>query len=567
VLGLFLLGLLHVEPFRRGCGQAAVQFGHLLRAIFFDLPAGLLNTAVVRTVMASWPFQLFTGYLIKPLIACFLLWLWLPQAFDGPLATGAMFLAANFLLNSRPGQAAGDAVLHLLGRLYDLLRAGLLPGLIRLIVTVFKNAVEMIEYVLFTVDEWLRFRSGEGRVALAVRTVLGVLWFPISYVARFYMVVLIEPGINPIKFPISSVAAKFIYPLSAKLVYEMTTEAPLLVSVIVASTFWLLPDAFGFLFWEMKENWSLFRANRSPNLRPALVGTHGETVRRLLQPGFHSGTLPKLYARMRKAERLAAQTGNWQAVRVCARDLEEVERALARMVEREMVVLIRQSPHWQQQSLSAGRVALASNRIGLELAHPDFAAEPVCLDVEDRAGWLFGSLRQAGWLERVPGPQRQTLLLALAGFYKLVGIDLIREQLEANLPPEIHCYDITAKELVLWLDRRGGRSVRYPWDLADEPLQPYAATGEPALNWPTIDPRRLIYARVPIAWDQWVETWQKDHDGQITSVFTETKLLANGAKTNGTTAQPQSPPPAPPPVPPPTAEAAPDDPPQPKDAP
>ena len=40
----------------------------------------------------------------------------------------------------------------------------------------------------------------------------------------------------------------------------------------------------------------------------AAIGSHGETVRGLLQPGFHSGTVPRLYARLRAAERRAVQT-------------------------------------------------------------------------------------------------------------------------------------------------------------------------------------------------------------------------------------------------------------------
>ena len=36
------------------------------------------------------------------------------------------------------------------------------------------------------------------------------------------------------------------------------------------------------------------------NLGPEPVGSHGETVARLLRPGFHSGTVPKLFARLKE---------------------------------------------------------------------------------------------------------------------------------------------------------------------------------------------------------------------------------------------------------------------------
>src|SRR5262249_58981978 len=74
-----------------------------------------------------------------------------------------------------------------------------------------------------------------------------------------------------------------------------------------SAVFLLLPGLGGFLVWELKENWRLYAANRPPTLRPVMVGSHGETLARLLRPGFHSGTLPKLHAKLRKAERRAGR--------------------------------------------------------------------------------------------------------------------------------------------------------------------------------------------------------------------------------------------------------------------
>src|SRR5947208_16541028 len=97
---------------------------------------------------------------------------------------------------------------------------------------------------------------------------------------------------------------------------------------IVIPTVWLLPDAFGFLFWETKENWRLYRANRWRAMRPVPVGPHGETIKALLQPGFHSGTVPRLYRRLRRAERNAYRTRNWADARACRQELDEVCRSV-----------------------------------------------------------------------------------------------------------------------------------------------------------------------------------------------------------------------------------------------
>ena len=43
-----------------------------------------------------------------------------------------------------------------------------------------------------------------------------------------------------------------------------------------------IPGFAGFLVWELKENWRLYAASQPATLRPEVVGSHGETVRRLL---------------------------------------------------------------------------------------------------------------------------------------------------------------------------------------------------------------------------------------------------------------------------------------------
>src|SRR5262249_13592112 len=72
-----------------------------------------------------------------------------------------------------------------------------------------------------------------------------------------------------------------------------------------------IPGAAGFLVWEFKENWSLYRANRRRTLGPVVIGHHGETMPLLLRPGFHSGTLRKCYARIRRADSRGHRGGSW----------------------------------------------------------------------------------------------------------------------------------------------------------------------------------------------------------------------------------------------------------------
>src|SRR5262249_56799616 len=97
--------------------------------------------------------------------------------------------------------------------------------------------------------------------------------------------------------------------------------------LLVIPTLYFSPDAVTFLIWEMKGNWKLYRANRSATVKPAAVGPHGESAPTLLRPGFHSGTVPHLYAKLRAAERQAITAGHWRAVRTCRQQIKEGQPA------------------------------------------------------------------------------------------------------------------------------------------------------------------------------------------------------------------------------------------------
>ena len=87
----------------------------------------------------------------------------------------------------------------------------LIIGLFWFFVDVFRRIVETVERLMYSVDEWLRFRSGESRRWLAAKAVMGALWFFVAYVLRFAVNVLMEPQINPIKhFPVVTVGHKLL---------------------------------------------------------------------------------------------------------------------------------------------------------------------------------------------------------------------------------------------------------------------------------------------------------------------------------------------------------------------
>src|SRR5262249_10901542 len=184
-------------------------------------------------------------------------------------------------------------------------------------------------------------------------------------------------------------------------------------------------------------------ANRPARLKPVMIGSHGETMLQLLRPGFHSGTIPKLYGQLRRAERSAYRTGNWRSARTNRQTLNEVARSVQVFIEREFLALLRQSRSWQDVGASVSRIELSCTRIRVELSHPDSPGEPVQLAFEERGGWLIGSVQEAGWLKKLTPEQSQVLTLALTGLYKLAGVRLIGEQDGLLLGPQATGTDIT----------------------------------------------------------------------------------------------------------------------------
>lgn len=520
VLGSLFLCLLHVPLFRQKLARAVRKVYRFGRRILVEIPREMLPLELMRQVWGTWSFQLFYWLLFKPVVVCALIFWLRPTIVEDPYAALIVFLAVSFLLNSRWVQAASQLTTHALVQVYDWLRADLFQNLFRLIVYFFKRVTDTVEYVLYTVDEWLRFRSGDTWLSMTTRALLGLAWFPISYLARIYILVLIEPMLNPIKLPITLIAAKITVPLCAMFGTEVArlvlpiVVVPAFANLIGAMHAWLFPDVFGFLFWEIRENWRLYRANRPETLHPVAIGDHGESMMQLLRPGFHSGTLPRLFAHLRWAERSAQESGNWHNVRAYRHSLHENEEAIRLFVERELLNLLHQHPGWRERPLSVGNISLASNRIAVELRHLNYPDEPLILAFELQAHWLVASAPTQGWLRYLTPEQFSAFITAVAGLYKLAGVELIREQIQANLPAGVRRYEITDHGLVFRLDQPDGAPIVCNLMEDQRQLRPREQGAEPQPALPALDVRQFIFARLPLTWEQWVANWGTDAKSQ-----------------------------------------------------
>ena len=180
--------------------------------------------------------------------------------------------------------------------------------------------------------------------------------------------------------------------------------------------------------------------------------------------------------------------------------------------------------------LGVGAVVLTPTRIGIELVWTQLV-HPVRLEWEDRAGWLVASISEPGWLESLSDEQRQAVTTALAGLYKLAGVDLVREQVRENLPPPATSFALTQRDLVLEVGPHHEAVIRYDLTRPKGFLRPRTLEGMPAPDWPSLDPSRVIFARVPLSWQQWVESWQGSPDGKTprTLLIPGVKLLPAGS--------------------------------------
>ncbi|MEI7837046.1 MAG: hypothetical protein WCK05_11650, partial [Planctomycetota bacterium] len=394
-LGLYLMALLNLPAARSATRWLCRGTARVIRLTLLEGPRWLVARPILRRVLTSRPFWLFRSYVLAPLPLALLAGgiLRLRDA-DAPLlwaVSGGVFLLSCLLLNTRRGRQVQDLTGIWLVQAWHYMGRNILWGTLQVVIEVFQKALEGLERLLYTVDEWLRFQGDGSGWTLWAKSVLSVPWFFVSYVIRFAVNLLIEPQVNPTKhFPVVTVSHKLLLPTIPSMsgflaeAFGMTNVAANTAATgIVAS----IPGFFGFLAWELLGDWRLFQANRPRTLSRLAVGSHGESMVRLMRPGLHSGTLPKLYARMRHAEARAAGDAR-AAARLCvlARKGHHVEQSIRRFAQRELVQLLTLSRGWGGQELTVGEVRMGSNRIAVELLCPNLPGEPLWIAFEEQSG-------------------------------------------------------------------------------------------------------------------------------------------------------------------------------------
>jgi hypothetical protein len=289
----------------------------------------------------------------------------------------------------------------------------------------------------------------------------------IAYFIRLYVTLLVEPELNPLKhFPVVTVMHKLTLPLVPELLLwvekPFSLLGPIVGGALAGLTVFLLPSLSGFLVWELKANYRLYRAARAEHVPPAQLGPHGETMQGLLVAGLHSGTLPKLYRRLRRAAQrhhersvsrraaLHRESGReGDSLAGFRKGLRGVQRGLQRFAERELLAVLNATVRWRISGLALDRVDLSSNRIRVRFSCEGHRDDPCELTIEQLGDKIVASISAPGFVAHLDDEHRILFENALAVFYQRAQVQLVREQLEAELGSLAH-YDIADEGLVVW---------------------------------------------------------------------------------------------------------------------
>ncbi|MBV71084.1 MAG: hypothetical protein CMH52_06995 [Myxococcales bacterium] len=512
--GFFLGGLIHSPGFRRFVHHSLKTIWMWCKFLLFDGPSLLINLEWVRRIRRHPIYDWGVRYLVKPSLATGIIWMIIRVfplfGLSDQIVLALLFVISNLVLNSGPWRWFEEVLAEVYIRSWRAVRFRVLPGAFEIVMFVFNKMIEYMERAIYSVDEWLRLRSGENRALFVVKLMLNVPWFICTYLIRIYINLLVEPQVNPIKhFPVVTVSHKIILPLTKTLITLFATPLVPIFGVVIGNaiataTVVLLPGVFGFLVWEFKSNWRLYQANQGGGFKTEIIGDHSETMLRFMKPGFHSGTLPSLYQKLRRAQSL-----DQSKKRLKFEDgLHHVEAAIRRFTERFFIKSLSMAPSPSLWRTQISHIGLSSHRITVVIARGN-DEKNFEVAFEEKSGWLVVGILQEGWLGTLDGPALGWFQAALIGYYKLAGVDLVREHLERELSLD-GAYDIRRGQIVMWRPETGQKASVF--DLSSASATPARKSLE------SVQTAGLFFSRKSLDWDDWVEFWSGSQpDGALVS--------------------------------------------------
>lgn len=455
-LGFLLFLILHTQQGWSIFRQLLAGIGSSFRFLFSALPRAIFRDPSVRQVltmpMVLWFYRLFLvpmglSLLLTGPFALLFEALSLPRMFSWMLF-GAFVLVFLLLLNSPAGRNAWDSLVSRLLTFWQQVRDQWLLGVVRWTLDFFHRMMIGLDYLLFRVDDLLRFHRNEKREIVFFKAIVQSIWAGVSYILRVIIYLMVEPQLNPFKhFPVVTVSHKLLIPYSAAVLVMMrdANYSSWLIWLVTAFFQFGLPGIFGFLVWEFKENWREFKANAPTEPQPLRVGAHGETMDGLLRRGFHSGTLPRLYEKMTTSHerRVAFLEKEIANIEHHHEEFHHIEEAVERFVERDLLSGLRLyeplrdlAPHMETEEVHLYRTHID---LKFALQNQDKSCESRwCLRIELEGSWLLGSViplpasegREALEWNR---EARELFNQELVSFLQKAGVRIVRSTLEDRL--------------------------------------------------------------------------------------------------------------------------------------
>mgnify|MGYP001604647700 FL=1 len=506
-----------------------------VRSVLVDIPVAVGRLPQVKRLVRQEWFINAVRWILRPTLLTVLV-LYSFRAFGEPIEDGLMtvvvFLFSSLLINSNYWRGIEEAFEDAALRAWRFVRSDFLPGIYRMLMSFFRRLSETVEKMVYAVDEWLRFRKGEGRLMLVLKSILAPLWAPIGYLLRFAFDTVVEPRINPIKY-VSAVMIvdKLTIPLTPQgYVYFFSLFEPL--GVFWARTLawfflYAIPAFIGFFIWELKENWRLYRANRPATLHVQAMKLHGKTLPQILKGGGPTSNLPALYAKLRRAERRAHRTGIWAESRQHRAALEAVRDVIERFIERELVHPLALSRTWGRIPTRLAGVLLGLARVRIELESDLHLGRPIVIVFEADSGCLVASVTDPGFLAELTPPEVRVFETALAGLYKKAGVEFVHEQVE-NYLHEFQALNLAFSfahdGLHVWPS--GELQAAAVYDLQRSgPIKPEPMFGNTPVALPPLESKRIHFSDSRITWEEYVRAWEEEREGKEPALATRLPIL------------------------------------------
>ncbi|BBM84740.1 hypothetical protein [Candidatus Uabimicrobium amorphum] len=391
----------------------------------------------------------------------------------------ACVVIAFIFFNSRLGIIVKNTFIEFIALIVQALGRGVLLRFLSFLLYLSRITLEKIEHASYIVSDYLRLIYGARYTTSLFKAIMALIWFPLAYIITLYIVLFLEPQINPLKFPIVSITYKLllVFPeVYLQLIFMIQNIANAMLPPIMAYTFawftgFVFTGLFGFLSWELKENWQLYKENWRKSIAPNRIGRKGKTIVQFLRPGFHSGTIPHLFDKLRHARiKMQQNQRDFSPVLPLKREMEVVEHELKTYIKRDFILMLQMHPLFDEKfTIDIENVACTYNTIHTTIAMKNTSeVYRFTIYFQEKNNHLISTIKfSEGDIHNWSRGQQQVFAYLLAVFYKKSAVDFVREHIEFRLHKrypdyklyEELTYNIRANHMIVNLNQQNQKSM------------------------------------------------------------------------------------------------------------